>query len=409
MPKRHLSDSFIRNLSLPEKREIFYDQHKVDPNTHQIVKKGVKGLLLRHTKAGNKYFYYSYWFGGKSKKIKIGSYQNISLSDARREEARELAYKVNKGIDPQAEKRKRKKEEQQDQITFEDLIRLYKERHLPTLRESTQSTYKSRIDTYLYESFCDERLENIKRSEIVELLEEIALDLGYHYQSNRVRSTLSSMFSFAVQRGLMEYNPVKTIKPIGEEKARKRVYDEREIKKLWHSFNRQNEPVGSLFKILLICGQRLGETRKMKWEDISEFIWHIPAENTKAKRAHALPLTDQATEIIHGLKSKLNSNMYVFESPSKQGRPIRRVGNASKRVKEETGISDFRIHDLRRTAASYMAKLGIDRTVLGKVLNHKGLAGDSQVTAIYDRYSYMDEKRDALTKWSMRLKEIVNS
>lgn len=148
----------------------------------------------------------------------------------------------------------------------------------------------------------------------------------------------------------------------------------------------------------------------MKWDDIhlNEDVWTIPASLSKSKRAHDVPLSDFAMELIESLQPITGKSEYVFNSPVLENKPIEWVKRSVKNVQNISGVADFRLHDLRRTAATYMAKLSVDRTVLGKILNHKGLAGDGQVTAIYDRHSYMEEKREALQRWSDYLSQILD-
>lgn len=133
-------------------------------------------------------------------------------------------------------------------------------------------------------------------------------------------------------------------------------------------------------------------------------VWTIPQEQTKADRQHIVPLPPLASEIIRGLS---NDGPYVFESPQYEGRPVKWLNEAFKRVSSQASVPDVWIHDLRRTCATFMAELGVDRTILGKVLNHKGLSGDSQVTARYDRHSYIEEKRQALNRWNSYLNNIL--
>ena len=83
--------------------------------------------------------------------------------------------------------------------------------------------------------------------------------------------------------------------------------------------------------------------------------------------------------------------------------PIKSIKRQTKSVKDNTPVKDFRVHDIRRTVATYLAKIGTDRTTIGKILNHKGMAGDNSITAIYDRYSYEEEKRKALQNWEVLL------
>lgn len=196
--------------------------------------------------------------------------------------------------------------------------------------------------------------------------------------------------------------------PLGEEKRRDRVYSEEEIRKLWSGFESEPQPFEGVYKMLFITGQRLGETRQMKWEHIQGKTWVIPKEETKASRTHYVPLSNFALEILEEMKRLNGTSEYVFESTAKRGCPINWLQHSAKRVRDESKVSDFRIHDLRRIAASFMAKSGVSRTVLGKILNHKGLAGDDKVTAIYDRHEYMQEKRVALQNWAHLLRSIIS-
>jgi integrase len=103
------------------------------------------------------------------------------------------------------------------------------------------------------------------------------------------------------------------------------------------------------------------------------------------------------------MKPITGNKQYVFNSLKSDNEPVTWIHNAKIRIKKISGVSDFRPHDLRRTMASNLAEMGVNRTVLGKILNHKGLSGDSSVTAIYDRYDYLEEKREALENWSQSL------
>ncbi|OAN61656.1 hypothetical protein A8B79_04310 [Balneola sp. EhC07] len=162
-----------------------------------------------------------------------------------------------------------------------------------------------------------------------------------------------------------------------------------------------------MLKMLLIIGQRLRETRRMKWDHVKDRVWIIPAKENKANRTHYVPLSSFALSILERMKSINGESDFVFESTAKKGRPINWLQHAAKRVRESSEVSDFRIHDLRRTAASFMAKDGVNRTVLGKILNHKGLAGDSKITSIYDRHDYLVEKKNALENWGYLLYTIL--
>lgn len=395
MASQNLNDPFIKNYQAPTKRVEVYDDL-------------VNGLALRVTTTGHKSFVFRYRFNKKVKRFTIGSYPNVSLSKAR-SEAKQLSYKVMNGIDPLIERQAIKKEPE-DLITFSILCDRFTRRHLPTLRKTTAKEYLRVIDVELKPLFGDRPANEIQRKEIIDLLDEIAFDRGSVTSSNRVRATISSIFSFGIDKAIVEANPVLSIKRKKGENKRDRVYSPEELKVLWNAFENQAEPIQSIYKMLLLCGQRSGETRRLKWNDIDseKKIWTIPKEQTKAKRTHIVPLSETAFEVLENIRPLTGKSEFVFQSPKLENQPVEWLQKATDRIKKESGVEDFRVHDLRRSMASYMAQLGIDRTVLGKTLNHKGLAGDDQVTAIYDRYDYMNEKRIALENWGIHLKGIIN-
>ncbi|SMO38324.1 tyrosine-type recombinase/integrase [Fodinibius sediminis] len=411
MPKKRLNEQFLRNLKPQEKRVEYYDQHFIKDG--QLKKKGVKGFLVRLTKAGNKYFYYNYWFDGKAKKYKIGSYPDIGVSKAR-EIARELSFQVDRGIDPQAEKKKRK--QVPDTKTFKEISEEFKEKYLPTLKKKTRDEYSRIIDVELVPKLGKYPIKEISRNQIINLLDSKAFGKKpAPVMANRIRARLSKIYSFAINRGLAEDNPVSNVskykktKAGGDvEKKRSRWYKPKEIQELWKYFDNWNEPTGSVLKMLLITGQRKTETMHMKWDDIREGIWTIPADLAKNGEEHLVPLSDMAIQIIEELRPTTGNSDYVFCSPKEDNAPMKWLTRARVTIQEESDVPDFRPHDLRRTVATYMTKLGVTRTVLGKILNHKGLAKDDLVTAIYDRHGYMDERRQALDRWSYRLQSIID-
>lgn len=412
MPKKHLTSQFIRNLKPQNKRVEYYDQHLIEND--KLKSTGVKGLFIRLTKAGSVYFYYRYWFNDKAKSYKIGSYPDISLSTAR-DKARVLADQVNRGVDPQAEKNKRK--HQPEKKTFNQLAEKFSQRHLPTLRESTQKEYNRVIESELLPAFKGMNIEDITKHHIRNVLDDKAYGNKKKRQdaaptmANRIRAVLSSMFDFGIKKwGLtIESNPVLATPTYKEgENKRDRFYSEPELKALWKAFEQEIEPIQSVFKMLLLTAQRKTETMRMKWSHIDGDIWTIPAENAKNKQSHGVPLPSEALDIIEAMRPISGDSEYVFESPRLDDEPIGWIKQAVKRIRKVSEVGDFRIHDLRRTAATYMAKGGTDPMIIGKVLNHKALAQENRITAIYNRHDYMKKKRQALNRWGEKLRKILN-
>lgn len=394
MAKQTFTDTFVRNLPAPEKQVEIYDNSNAP------------GLALRLSPGGSKTFVFRYRFNKSVKRYTIGRYPAISLAVARKK-AQQLQALVSDGIDPVREKQSRK--QAPEEITVSQLAERYKEWHLPKLKASTQHEYTRQIDNVIIKKLGKRPVKGIERSEIVSLLESIAKKAPVN--SNRLKAVLSSMFSFAVGRALIERNIIKDIKPIGKERSRDRVLTEDEIKRFWHATATDEHPViTGLFRMLLILGQRSGETKKMKWDqiDFDRKLWTIPAEQTKNGQEHIAPLNEIALDVLYELRQITGDKPYVFQSTSNRGKGhIIQIEKAMQRIRGRAKAPDIRIHDLRRSAATYMSQLGVNRVIVGKTLNHKGLSGDGLVTAIYDRYSYLDEKRQALERWGNELRQIL--
>lgn len=393
LPVCKLTDALIRSLPTPEKRTEYFDTV-------------VPGLALRLTPTGYKSFVYRYRRGSAVKRYTIGPFTKVRLAEAR-SKARELARSVADGKDPMADKRRARGHEV---LTFNDLVVAFRRVHLPSLRPTTRYHYHRQIESELLPVFADLPAHEITRFDIQDLLDAIALDRGAKTMANRVRACLSSIFSFAVRRGLLQTNPARSVRQYSAgDRSRERFYTDREIRALWRSFDSEETTAGTLLKVLLLTGQRRGETSRMRWEDIDGDTWTIPATDAKGKRPHVVPLSAGALREIESLRGSRPGSPFVFDSPVKSGQAIRsELSRPISRVRESSGVDDFRPHDLRRTVATHMASLGVDRTTLGKLLNHKGLSGDGAVTAVYDRYSRLQETREAVTLWEKRLIEIIS-
>ncbi len=203
----------------------------------------------------------------------------------------------------------------------------------------------------------------------------------------------------------MSFSPMQGVARPSREKSRDRVLSDAEVKVFWQACQPEGPVVCGLFRFLIVTAQRSGETRLARWEDLVNDSWAIPAENSKNGWEHLVPLSNQALEILEELKPWTEAEEYVFASPSNRSRgPIKWVSHAVERVRKRCGFN-FTIHDLRRTAASGMGALGVDRVTLAKVLNHK--SADNIVTAIYDRYERLPEMSRALERWGTQVERLV--
>lgn len=403
--QRKLTDAFIKDYQTDKRIEIYDSMN------------GVSGLVLRVTPTGHKSFAFRYWYDNQSKQFTIGKYGTWSLADARAE-TKELKKLIDKGIDPVVQKKQAKETKPK---TLNEVIEHYKAKHLPSLKQTTQDDYTNRLNSIIKgkgrgktksRGFDGSRyIKDIKRYEVLDYLEGIARTAPTNAQ--RLQALLSGIFKFAKNREWIDTNPASEISLKRKKKKRKQkwqnvAFEDEQIKTLWGAFDQHAEPVGSLFKILMILGQRSGETRLMKWQDIDfdKQIWAIPASDTKNGIKHYVPLSRMALDLLDTLKL-LSSGKYVFESPVNKGAPVGSAQKSAQRIRNRYEVKDFNIHSMRTTFATRQAELGTPPQVLSKLMNHKKPGEGSTITAIYNKYDYEQEKRTAMNRWSQQLQRIL--
>lgn len=391
MPKHNLTPGFISSLKT-EKQTDFYDEHTA-------------GLGLRISPGGTKTFFYRYRFKGKTRRFTIDRFsKSFTLSDARAK-VDELRSYVKKGGDPQGERQAEKYTERPK--TIGELAEQFKLQYISKeLKKSTQSSYKCRLKK-IEDKFSKSFIDDLTRAEIKRFLKDIAEKQPYN--ANRVQAIFSKMYSFAIKEEYTENHPLKKLEKFGEEKEREPNYGSNEIRALWGSFETEREPIQSLLKMLLICGQRLGETSRMRWKDIDteNALWIIPKEETKGKKTHVVPLSEMAVKILENLHQLTGNSEYVFRSPNKDNAPLSHFGATAERIRGKSKLPNFKIHDLRHTVITGMISIGIDFVHVGKTVAHKGLGKEYVVTNRYAHYEYMEEKRKALQRWSNHLQQVI--
>ena len=241
------------------------------------------------------------------------------------------------------------------------------------------------------------KAEDVKRRDIVAMLDGKAATAPV--AANRLLEVVRRLYTWGMDKELVEATPfARKVKRPTEEKSRDRVLSEDEIRALWNSLpeaRHMTESTRTALRLVLLTAQRPGEVCGMEWDelDVARGWWEIPREKTKSDRAHRVPLTPMALELI---EAQPKGDRWIFS--------IKPVGlHSGVRRNKFLGLKRWTPHDLRRTAASHMAAAGVDRFTLERVLNH----ADSSVTGIYDRYTYDAEKRRALEKWERRLRSII--
>lgn len=252
---------------------------------------------------------------------------------------------------------------------------------------------------------------DLKRSDITAMLDKVDNQRG-PVMADRVLAHIRKAFNWQMTRNDAFISPVvrgmARTKP--QDRERDRKLSPLEISQLWAATDSVNKTFGTLVKVLLLTGQRRDEIARMKWAWIDGDSMEIPADVYKTKRAHVVPLTRPVLDLIMA-QPKREGCEYVFttngKTPysgfSKSKSELDRAINANRIKLKQGEISNWRLHDLRRTGRSLMSSVGVSSDVAERVLGHV-IQG---IKRTYDRHDYLDEKRDALEKLSVAIERIL--
>jgi integrase len=213
--------------------------------------------------------------------------------------------------------------------------------------------------------------------------------------------TLSKLFAWLVQKRRLRQSPCIGVHRPVPPQARDRVLTPAEIVKFWAAADSANQPFGAVLKLLLLTGCRLNEVAGMRRSEISEGVWTVPGTRTKNRRPHAVPLPTLAARVVDGAQG---AGDLVFSTTGTT--PISGWSKTKRRLDAAMKIPAWRLHDLRRTAATGMADIGIAPHIIEAVLNHVS-GHKAGVAGIYNRSAYLPEKTAALTRWAAHVHGLV--
>ena len=353
------------------------------------------GLVLRISSKGIKSFSFPFRLGGKTGRFSIGKYPQISLKKAR-ELVTEAKSEVANNIDPRTKKRAmRIALDNTVKSMSEEFIKKYAKKKNKSWR---QAEYNLRL--YFVNELANKPVNQVGRGDILTILDDLTSQ-GKLTTANRALAHIKRFFGWLVERGYIEHSPATYIKPLYNEKPRERVLSDSEIKAIWDSSEQLNSSYGHCTKLMFLCGQRESETAHLRRSQIEDNIWHLASDDTKNKMPSLVPLSKQATSIIRNTVNEEND--YLFTSGRIGDKPINGFSKAKANLNKLSKVSDWKFHDIRRTVATNLSKMGYNRMLIKRILNH----ADGDVTAIYDRYQYINEKREALQSWADKLDEIA--
>jgi integrase len=206
---------------------------------------------------------------------------------------------------------------------------------------------------------------------------------------------------------MLEKSPCQGIQKPAKTAPRDRVLTDNEVRSVWLSLEVVGYPYGPFAQILLLTGQRKGEVAGMRWTelDFRESLWSIPADRNKSDRAHVVPLTSKVLELIEGLPRSDPTLVFPTRAP---GRTLHDFSRWKAELDAASKVTNWRLHDFRRTAATGMAKAGVGPHVVERILNHStGILGG--VAGVYNRFGYLPEMRSALETWQDHVLKVIEN
>lgn len=361
--KKALTDKSVQSMKVPTSGQV------------DVFDRGYPGLALRLSYAGTKSFTIHHTVGGKTKRITLGIYPAMTLA-----EARDAWREIRNGRMPQTTAA--------PVLLFETVFEDWMKRDQAENR-SAKPTGK-RMRTHVLPYLKGRDIASIGRPDIISILDRIN-DAGAPTMARRIHALLHRLFVWAINRGIVEKNPAAGIER-GKEVKRDRVLTDAELVKVWNGD--AGYPYNDAIKLLILTGAREREIGDLRWDEIDGDTIVLPGARTKNAEPHRIPLSTPAREILAAMP---RIGDFVF---TVNGR--RPVGGWS-RARKKLGESDWRFHDLRRTASTGMNELGADPHIVEAVLGHtvKGVAGT------YNRAKHEAAKKSTLEAWGSHVMALV--
>lgn len=406
-----LNARFIATVKPAEGRRLEFTDHEVRGLTFRLTENGVKSWLLRY-RLGS----------GERRKLTLGAYPALGLADARNKAIVALAH-VAEGGDPAAEKAASRRAARTNRLTrpqtLEELWRFYDRIHISQKRPHTQTYVRWLWRKHLSPRLGATPLAEVDRPTLKAAFRDIGADAAT--TANKALSVMRHMLNVAVEEEFLKANPLAGLGALFQENSRERVLSDQELRALWAAFEaapgRMDLHVSDrtclALKLALATAARGGEVvglhvRELNFETRT---WTIPSARTKNGRAHTIPLSPLAWSLIEHAFGAAQHDWagYVFPLRGDSERPMERanVTRAMNRITTAYEIPRATPHDLRRTAATYMAseRIGAAPHLITAVLGHA--SDGARATQVYNRHRYDREKRQVLEAWASTLCDIV--
>lgn len=389
MPTEALNDRVVMDAGVPAAGRV------------ELWDAELPGFGLRISASGRRTWQVMYRIGGRKRRLTLGSFPALPLKLAR-DAARATLAEVAKGQDPAAQRAAVRGGE----LTFERFAGAYLERYAKRAKRTWRVDARM-IERDLLPVWGRRAVDGIGRRDVIEVVETINAR-GHPYAANRRLSLLRTMFAWGVEVDMVRATPVVGIAAPGREVRRQRVLTEAEIGALWRAWEQMAWPFGTLFKLLLLTGQRRNQVASLRLTDVTfaDQIWTVPPESGSSELGHEIPLSAQALEVVTSVPR--TSSRYVFPARGKLDRHVSGFSKAARRATDLSGVADWRTEDLRRTAAAGMMALGAPAPVVRNILDRTARSTVGGVD-VSDTRSAFEDMRAALEAWGEQLRGIAES
>ncbi|MFH5926570.1 tyrosine-type recombinase/integrase [Roseomonas xinghualingensis] len=380
--------------------------------------------------AGSKVFLYRYKRDGRSHRVVLGTFGQITTAAARRK-AEGLRGQVVDARDPLAERRAAraaaraaeavsKAEAARAAFTVRTLIQGWSDHHLA----ERSASYRTRVPREMRAALAgwlDAPAADFGHADAVRALDDAKASRG-PVAANRLQAVARACWGWACKRGTLAANPWQATPKPSREVSRDRVLSDAELTLVWHAAGTLGHPWTPIIRLMILTGQRRGEVAELRWAelDLDGATWNLPAARAKNGRANAIPLPPPAVATLRALprvQVDEEPSPLVFcnargTAPSGFGRAVERLTSAVAKARIEAApdappIAPFTLHDLRRTVATGLQRLGVRLEVTEAVLNHVS-GSRSGIVGVYQRHGWDREKRTALDAWAGHVETLAD-
>jgi integrase len=255
--------------------------------------------------------------------------------------------------------------------------------------------------------WADRPIRTIARRDVIELIDSIT-DRGAPYMANRTLAHVRKLFGWAMQRGIVSASPVVGVGAPAREVSRDRVLDHAELAAVWRACEALGWPFCPIVRLLIVTGARRNEVASMRWRDLDleRAEWRLSREAVKNDREQVIPLSALALEIIRDLPQIDHSALVFPANRASSTNPVSGFSKVKHRLDQLSGVEGWRYHDIRRSVATGLQRLGVRLEVTEAVLGHVS-GSRSGIVGVYQRHEYRDEKAAALAAWGREVERIV--